>query len=165
MIIRTAEEKDFPEILRLNEADVEMLSPMDDEKIRKMKEILDLFQVVEIDKKVAAFQMVFRESAPYWSLRYAWLREHYPKFLYVDRIVVSREYRHRGIGSRLYEEVICHAKKTDVPIITAEIDIEPEYNVESIRFHRKIGFVEVSTKIFDGITVSFQVLDISEAKR
>ncbi len=161
MIIRNAEEKDYPEILVLNEADVEMLSPMDDEKIRKMSEMLDLFQVIEIDGEVAAFQMVFREKLPYWSKRYAWLCDHVDEFLYVDRIVVGEKYRKRGLGLKLYDEVIVHAKKTGVPNIVAEIDIAPEYNTQSINFHNKVGFHEIGTEIFEGITVSFQLLDVA----
>ena len=146
IIIRPAEEKDYPAILELNEADVEMLSPIDEEILRRMSQLTALFQVVEIEGTIAAFQMVYREGSSYWSDNYKWFCNKYPCFLYVDRIVVGSEYRKYGIGRRLYEEVISYARKTGVPLVTAEIDIAPKYNTASMAFHKSMGFREVGTK-------------------
>lgn len=159
--IRPAKVQDYPEILRLNEADVEMLSPMDEEILCRMAELTELFQVAEADGGIVGFQMVYRESSGYWSENYTWFCEHYPKFLYVDRIVVAGEYRKYGLGKKLYEEVFRLAEKSDVPMIAAEIDIAPKYNAPSIAFHEKMGFHEVGTKLFKGrITVSLQVKEL-----
>lgn len=165
-LIRKAEEKDFTEILRLNEADVEMLSPQDERLLARMAELSELFQVVEIDGEVAAFQIIFRESSGYWSENYAWFCERYPKFLYVDRIVVRKDHRKDGLGRELYEEVMRRAEETHVPLIAAEIDIAPQYNAASMAFHKRMGFAEVGTKPFkEHITVSLQIKDLVEGNR
>lgn len=162
-VIRPALAQDYPEILRLNEADVEMLSPMDEETVHRMAGLMELFQVAETDGRIAGFQMVYRENSGYWSENYAWFCEHYPKFLYVDRIVVADEYRKYGLGRRLYEEVFRLAEKSEVPMIAAEIDIAPKYNAASMAFHEKMGFHEVGTKLFKGtITVSLQIKALQE---
>lgn len=161
IIVRPAREQDYPDILRLNDADVEMLSPMNEEIIGRMAGITDLFMVVEVDGHVAAFVMAYREGTEYWSDNYAWFCWNYEKFLYVDRIVVDRNYRKYGLGKRLYEEVFHHAAENDVPVITAEIDIAPKYNAASIAFHEKMGFHEVGTKISkETLTVSLQVKEL-----
>ena len=57
MIIRRVEEKDYPEILKLNEADVKMLSPLVEDTLHCMSKITALFQVAEIEGRIAAFLM------------------------------------------------------------------------------------------------------------
>ena len=160
MIIRPAEEKDYKEILELNEADVEMLSPLDEEILRRMSSLTTLFQVAEADGAVAAFLMVYREGSEYWSDNYKWFCERYPRLLYVDRIVIGSKYRKNGVGRSLYEGVITYAKETGVPVVTAEIDVEPEYNAASMAFHKKMGFSEVGRKPYGKVTVSLQALEI-----
>ena len=162
-LIRPAEERDYAEILRLNAADVEMLSPMDKDTLCRMANLTELFQVAESNGKAAAFQMIYRENTGYWSENYAWFCKHYPRFLYVDRIVVGNEYRKNGLGKKLYDEVFRYAEKTQVQLIAAEIDIAPNYNAPSMVFHEKMGFHEVGTKLFkEKITVSLQIKDIKE---
>lgn len=161
--IRKAEERDYPFILKLNEADVEVLSPLDRETLDRMANLSEMFQVAEVDGEVAAFQIVFRERSDYWSDNYKWFCERYEKLLYVDRIVVGAAYRKLGLGRRLYETVFEEAKNKSVPFVTAEIDIKPIYNEASIAFHEKMGFCEVGTKLYrDVITVSLQVRKILE---
>ena len=70
--IRPAEPRDYPAVLRLNEADEEMLSPLDETVLSKMAALAELFQVAEADGRVVAFQIVYREGSAYWSDNYAW---------------------------------------------------------------------------------------------
>ena len=166
MIIRNAELRDYPAILRMNEADVELLSPMDEEKLRRASELTELFQVIEKDGKVCAFQMIYREGTDYWSDNYKWFSERYDKFLYVDRIVVHKDYRGYGLARMFYEEVFRHAKAEGVSLVTTEIDIEPVYNAPSMAFHAKMGFSQVGTKLFnDKVTVSLQVKEVTDLRK
>jgi len=67
-----------------------------------------------------------------------------------------------GLGKVLYEEVFRYAKESRVPIVTAEIDIQPP-NPVSLKFHDKFGFAEVGRQeVYDGEkVVSLQVARIS----
>ena len=97
--IRGAEERDYPFILRANEENVEVLSPMDEAKLRKFAAFAELLLVAEVEGRPAAFLIALREGiASYDSENYQWFQKKYPKFLYVDRIVIDAPYRGMGIG-------------------------------------------------------------------
>lgn len=149
-IIRPAAEAHFSEILRLNEINVAVLSPLDLAQLKRLGDMAELFQVVEADGKVVAFLIALREGQAYESVNYRWFAAHYDRFLYVDRIVVAEEGRKSGVGRALYEGVLAHAKETGAPVVTAEIDIEPE-NAASLRFHGSFSFCEVGRqRVADG---------------
>lgn len=141
-IIRQANAADFVSILRMNEELVHFLSPLIEEKLKHLDEECEMHLVAEKDGKINAFCLAFREGADYDSVNYLWFQKHYKKFLYVDRVVVDLSTRAAGLGKLLYDEVFKHAKATGVPIITAEIDVEPP-NPVSLSFHEKFGFSEV----------------------
>ena len=71
IVIRKAEEKDYPFILRVNEENVEVLSPMNEDRLRKFADFSDLLVVAELDGKPAAFLIALREGvAAYDSENY-----------------------------------------------------------------------------------------------
>lgn len=160
-MIRKALQKDYDEILRLNQADVEMLSPLDYELLEKMNRLTEVFNVFEIDDNVVGFIMAFKDGCEYWSDNYHWFLENYTNFLYIDRIVIDKDHRNNGIAQKFYENLFEHASDEDYDLVCAEIDIEPEYNHQSIRFHEKMGFHEVGTRISkQTLTVSLQIREI-----
>ena len=146
VLIRKAEEKDYPFILRVNEENVEVLSPMDEAKLKGFAEFAELLLVAEVDNAPAAFLIGIREGIGcYDSENYLWFQKKYPQFLYVDRIVIDEPYRSAGIGKMLYQEVLHYACLTGVPMVTAEIDTIP-YNETSLKFHERMGFQEVGVQ-------------------
>ena len=156
--IRNAEERDYPFILKVNEENVEVLSPMDDDKIWNFSEWSTLFLVAEIDGDAVAFLLALREGIlDYDSENYLWFSKNYQKFLYIDRIVIDEPYRRLGVGRALYQKAFCYANAAEVPFVTAEIDTEP-YNEESLGFHRAMGFKEVGVQVVrnNSIKVSLQ---------
>ena len=69
LTIRPAEPKDYPDILRLNEANVSVLAPMDEQIIRSFAEWAELLWAVEADGAFAAFLIALREGvADYWRI-------------------------------------------------------------------------------------------------
>ena len=156
--IRKAEERDYPFILRLNEENVAVLAPMDGEKLRAFADMAELLFVAEADGCPAAFLIALREGcSTYQSENYRWFSRHYPRFLYVDRIVIDAPFRSQGIGRALYGRVFAEARRLAAPFVTAEIDTVP-YNAASLGFHAAMGFHEVGTQSVRGgsITVSLQ---------
>lgn len=150
MEIKTATQEHFKEILRLNEELVQYLSPMDEGRLRHLYDESAL-HLVAVDRvndtgdsgdKVLAFLLAFREGADYDSVNYQWFMNHYEKFLYIDRVVVDIPAQGHGIGNAIYEEIFRYAKERQIPIVTAEIDIEPP-NPISLKYHEKYGFKEV----------------------
>lgn len=162
VLIRKAEERDYPFILRVNEENVEVLSPMDEAKLRRFGEFAELLLVVEVDSRPAAFLIGLREGLGcYDSENYLWFQKKYPQFLYVDRIVIDEPYRRAGIGKRLYQEVFHYACLTGVPMVTAEIDTIP-YNEASLKFHERMGFREVGVQFVrnNSVKVSLQAVPV-----
>ena len=76
--IRKVEEKDYPFILRVNEENVEVLSPMDEERIQEFSKWSELFLIAEADGTPAAFLFALREGlADYDSENYLWFSKNY----------------------------------------------------------------------------------------
>ncbi len=159
--IRAAEPADFEEILRLNEESVHFLAEMSRERLEHLDAESELHKVVVGEDGILAFCIAFREWADYDSINYQWFAAHYPSFLYVDRVVVDLKKQTSGLGSLLYEEVFRHAREVGVPMVTAEIDIEPP-NPVSLKFHEKFGFHEVGRQEVAGgkKVVSLQVAEL-----
>ena len=160
--IRNVEEKDKDFVLELNRINVEVLSPMDEEKFDYFVRVSDMFQVAEVDGEPVAFLIALREGVlDYTSENYIWFSKQYEKFLYVDRIVIDEKARGLGIGRLIYEGVFKQAAQNGVDKVTAEIDIIP-YNGPSRKFHEAMGFKEVGQQVIRGgeIKVSLEVRQI-----
>lgn len=140
--IRDAVAADHGAILALNLESEQLVSPMDAARLAQLDAQAAYHRVVEIDGQVAAFLLVFREGADYDSPNYRWFAERYPRFLYIDRIIVSEAYQGRQLGRALYEDLFAFAKAGDIETITCEFYVVP-FNEGSSRFHAKFGFREV----------------------
>ena len=148
-MIRDAAPGDFPAILALNAESVHFLSPLDDARLSHLHAQAAYHRVVVHDSRVAAFLLAFREGADYDSPNYRWFAQHYPRFLYIDRIVVDGVARGLGFGAQLYDDILAFAAATGAARLTAEFDVEPP-NPVSAAFHRRYGFREVGTQWIGG---------------
>lgn len=98
---------------------------------------------------VDAFLLAFDQHAPYDSPNYLWFRERYPRFVYVDRIVVAPAMRKRGLAHRLYEDLFRVAKDAGHDHVVCEVNSDPP-NPASDAFHAALGFVEVGQASIHG---------------
>lgn len=62
------------------------------------------------------------------------------RFTVENSIYLKAEYRHKGIGKLLMENLLGIAKRQGVHSMIAGIDAE---NITSIQFHEKLGFIKV----------------------
>jgi predicted GNAT superfamily acetyltransferase len=145
VILRALAPADFAAVLRLNADNVAFLSAMDAPRLAHLHAQAALSVVVEEGAGIHAFLLAFREGADYDSVNYQWFATRYPRFLYVDRVVVGAAARTRGLGTRLYQHVFEQARNDGVPLVTCEIDSDPP-NVASEHFHARFGFTEVGTQ-------------------
>jgi uncharacterized protein len=142
MELRSAQPADFPSILALNEESVSFLSPLDQPRLSALHQQATLHLVAVEDDAVIAFILLLREGAAYDSPNYQWFAARYPRFVYVDRVVVSDRHRGRRVANLLYERVFAHARGLGSPVVVCEFDVDPP-NPASERFHAKFGFQEV----------------------
>ncbi len=148
-VLREATEADYDAILAMNAESVHFLSPMDADRLAHLHSQAERLWVAESEGETAAFLLALTEGKDYDSENYVWFSGHYPRFLYIDRVVVSVKHQGKGLGKALYEAVLAHAKAIGVPCITAEIDINPP-NPGSLAFHEGFGFTEVGRQSVAG---------------
>jgi len=97
-----------------------------------------------------AFLLAFDQSAQYDSPNFLWFRSRYPRFVYVDRIVVTSAARGRGHARTLYDDLFRHAVAAGHERVVCEVNTQPP-NPASDAFHAALGFVEVGTaSVYDG---------------
>jgi len=148
-MIRDATPADFADIVRINAESEHFLSPMGLERLRFLHSQAAYHRVACNADRVDAFLLAFREGARYDSPNYLWFAARYPRFLYIDRVVVSLDSQARRWGTLLYENLFAYAREVRVPRITCEFDVEPP-NPISARFHQKFGFQEVGRQSVAG---------------
>ncbi len=90
------------------------------------------------------FALAFDQDAAYDSPNFLWFRARYPRFVYVDRIVVAPDARGRGVARRLYAELFQEARASGHTTVGCEVNSEPP-NPGSDAFHAALGFAEVGT--------------------
>jgi len=145
VLIREAQAFDYPTIVGINDAEVRHTSPMDMGRLHDLDQLAAYHRVAEIGNNIAAFLLAMRDNCAYQNENYAWFSSRFPRFLYVDRIVVDAKYAGLKIGTMLYQDLFDYARANDVPAITCEYNIIPP-NEPSRVFHNKFGFEEMGTQ-------------------
>jgi uncharacterized protein len=128
-------------LLALNNAYARELSWLEPERLEYLVgEALLARRIGEID----AFLLAFDQDAHYDSPNFLWFRARYPRFAYVDRIVVAASARGRGCARRLYDDLFEHAVRIGHDRVVCEVNRDPP-NPASDAFHAALGFAEVGT--------------------
>lgn len=143
--LRTATSADFNAIVALNDVEVKQTSPMDVERLRELAGMASYHKVASAEGRIAAFLLAMREGAAYQNDNYGWFAERFPKFAYVDRIVVSPEFAGYGIGSQLYADLFDYVRSQGIAAVTCEYNLQPP-NPASQRFHDKFGFKQIGSQ-------------------
>jgi predicted GNAT superfamily acetyltransferase len=134
-------------LLALNNAHAQELSWLEGERLEYL--VGEAFLARRIGK-LDAFLLAFDEEARYDSPNFIWFRTRYPRFVYVDRIVVAPSARGRGCARRLYADLFEQAVRAGHDRIVCEVNTFPP-NAASDAFHAALGFVEVGTaSVYDG---------------
>jgi len=134
-------------LLALNNAHAQELSWLEAERLEYLiSEAFLARRIGELD----AFLLAFDQDAQYDSPNFIWFRARYPRFVYVDRIVVAPSARGRGCARRLYADLFEHTIRAGHDRVVCEVNTIPP-NAASDAFHAALGFVEVGTaSIHDG---------------
>jgi predicted GNAT superfamily acetyltransferase len=137
---------DFDLVLDMNNAAVPKVNESDPQDMADLLAMSEYAVALADGETVLGFVLTMPPGVGYKSDNYRWFSEHYDEFVYVDRIVVSEEARNRGVGAELYRLVFEHAKEQGAPRVTAEVNLDPP-NPGSLRFHKRLGFVEVGQHV------------------
>ncbi len=146
--IRNVGENDLDAILAINNATSPGILPLDGKKLRWFFDQAVYFRVAEVDGIVGGFIIGFRETADHDSSNFLWFRDHYPAFVYIDRVVIAPSLRGRGLGRVFYADVQSYAELR-VPMVACEVFLEPR-NDAVVLFHGTFGFHEVAQQRMAG---------------
>lgn len=142
MVIRTAEEKDMPELLKIYNYEVEHGLATFDLNPKTMEERLVWFREHNVGNHPL---IVVEEDGK--AVGYASLSSYRPKEAYAATVELSvyidRDYRRRGIAGELAYAIIEMAKERDD--IHTVISVITGGNEASIRLHERLGFIHCGT--------------------
>jgi uncharacterized protein len=140
--LRPVTEADHADVLALNEQNVELLAPLDEPRLRRLLAWADSGSVIDVDGAFAGFVLTFASGSAYDGENFAWFAQRYPDFSYLDRVVIHEDFRRRGLGTQVYDELEGGCGR---PLFALEVNLEPP-NEPSLAFHRARGYAEVGRR-------------------
>lgn len=145
--IRPLVSGDLARVHAINQGEVPAVGA---ESVERLAHIFDqslvAFAAVE-DGTVGGFCLVLPPDADYDSANFAWFRERYDDFVYLDRVAFAPEFQRRGGGRAMYDRVIAAARRErpSATVLALEVNLIPR-NEPSLAFHAGLGFVEVGVR-------------------
>ncbi|HJR73006.1 MAG TPA: GNAT family N-acetyltransferase [Luteimonas sp.] len=154
--VRDVREHELDSVLALNNAAGPAILPLDAAKLRHFYDSAEYFRVAERDGNLAGFLVGFGSDADHDSSNFAWFRERFPKFFYIDRIVVASRRRGGGVGRALYADVQSYAELR-CPQLACEVFLDHGAD-PALLFHGSFGFREVGQHVMPGVDVRSSML-------
>lgn len=141
---RVARESDLAALDQLNRDAVPHVNDVGLEGLRRLGAQAAYFRLVENGEGPLGFLLAMTQEADYDSPNFLWFKARYPRFLYIDRVVVGESARRLGVGSVLYRDLIAFGANL-APVLTCEVNLRPA-NPGSISFHERFGFSQAGTQ-------------------
>jgi uncharacterized protein len=119
------------------------------------------FYAAGVDGGRDAFVIAFDAHARYESPNYRWFCQRSADFVYIDRVIVARAARGRGLARRLYAALAEAARAAGHAQLVCEVNLDPP-NPVSDAFHAGLGFGVVGEgSPAPGKTVRYWALPLS----
>ena len=141
---------DHADVLALNERNVELLAPLDEERLEQLTSWAQTAAVIDVDGAFGGFVITFAAGSPYDGENFGWFSDRFGDFCYLDRVVLHEDFRRRGLGTKVYDELESSCGR---PLFALEVNLDPP-NVGSLAFHRARDFAEVGQRVSGGHLVS-----------
>jgi predicted GNAT superfamily acetyltransferase len=162
--IRPITASDLPRILEINEANVPEVGSVDAARLEFIVAESPIALTVEADRRVVGFCLVLGSDSAYDSVNYRWFGDRYDDFMYLDRVAFDAASRGHGLGTALYAEVDRLMIERGDSHLALEVNVDPP-NEGSLRFHARLGFVEVGQQDTPyGIRVSMQMRPVTTSR-
>ena len=144
--IRDVREHELDSVLALNNAAGPAILPLDAMRLRHFFETAEYFRIAERGGNLAGFLIGLGNDASHHSSNHAWFRERYPRFFYIDRIVVASRRRGGGVGRAFYADAQSYAELR-YPQMACEVFLDDSDNDPVLLFHGSFGFREVGQHV------------------
>ena len=152
MSIRPLSNADFEWVLALSARHERETGKLDPEKLGEMRAAS--YQATVVGER-GGYLITFDQDGAYDSLNFLWFKTRYPRFVYVDRIVVDPQARKEGHARALYEQLFARARADGHTLVACEVNSDPP-NPGSDAFHARMGFGEVGQALLgNGKTVRY----------
>ena len=160
IVIRDVREHELDSVLALNNNAGLAILPLDTARLQRFFETAEYFRVAERDGNLAGFLVGFGAAAEHDSSNFAWFRERYPDFFYIDRIVVASRRRGGGVGRAFYADVQSYAELR-YPHLACEVFLDHGAD-PALLFHGSFGFKEIgqNTMDQDGVRASMLMKEL-----
>ncbi len=136
--IRAARQEDFGWILALSALNEIETSPLDRDRLGHMAKATFATRVMDDG---SGYLIAFDQDGDYASVNFHWFKERYPRFLYIDRIVIAASARGLGLGRLFYEDMSVLGRAAGHGLLGCEVNLTPP-NPGSDSFHARMGFDE-----------------------
>lgn len=136
-LLRAIEPGDHARVLAWNAADVELLAPLDADRLVELAGLADTAAIIGREGADAGFVLTFADGTAYDSVNYRWFAERHRHFVYLDRIVIDPAHRRTGLGGRVYDALESAAERAEV--FCLEVNLDPP-NEPSLAFHEARGY-------------------------
>lgn len=145
IVIRDVREQELDSVLALNNNAGLAILPMDPARLRYFYESAEYFRIAERDGHLTGFLVAFGSDSHHDSSNFAWFRQRYEHFFYIDRIVVASRRRGGGVGRAFYADVQSYAELR-YPQLACEVFLDHGADA-ALLFHGSFGFREVGQNV------------------
>ncbi len=156
LTIRPVRSDDLVPLLALNESALPNVNSVPLTLFEQFAAEACYFGVACHHNRPVGFLIGLTPEADYASLNFQWFKRRYDAFCYIDRIVISRDYRRFGAGRQLYQHLE-EALRGRVRQLACEVNLRPR-NDSSLMFHAGLGFSAVGTQDTEGDTKTVQLM-------
>jgi len=146
--VRDVEPRDLTLLLELNEAEVPHVNSVPVSLFEWYVREAAYFRAACEEDRPLGFLAGLQPELPHTSRYFRWYCEHYPDFLYIDRVVVAPDARQRGVGRVLYQDIERFGRGRTA-MLACEVNLVPR-NEPSLRFHQRMGFHQIGTLETEG---------------
>lgn len=140
LMIKSIKTKHYEHILKINEAFVHWLAPLDLAQLEWVLSIATYKRQVD-DAQAVLFGYPYDANYPEHK-NLIWLNRHVSNFFYIDRIIVDACAQGRGYGKLLYQDVEDFARQSGYSHMTCEVNTVPN-NPSSHAFHLAMGYTAI----------------------
>lgn len=156
IVIRDVLEHELDSVLALNNNAGLAILPLDAAKLRRFYETAEYFRVAERDGNLAGFLVGYGSGSAHDSSNFAWFQQRYPRFFYIDRIVVASRRRGGGVGRAFYADAQSYAELR-YPKMACEVFLDHGADA-ALLFHGSFGFREVGQNTMLDVDVRTSML-------
>ncbi len=149
---------DLAAVLRINEQSVPAMNHLSMTDLEWFAREADYFRVARLGPDLAGFLICLRPEAPYASPNLRWLKRRHQDFLYIDRVAVAEQFQRRGVDTALYMDAASRAAPR-FDKLACEVNVRPR-NDASIRYHRRLGFVECGSQDHGYVEVCYMLASL-----